>query len=570
MANLYTIINEVKRKGVSPIGYTLTGYQGVLAALQKQSVKVVDRIIQQQGASMSNRYHTLLSDLPLDANDINRDGFFYNNNQQPLFQAVCTIKDYMSFPVDCNTKDGLKKSYVSVERGVSNGRSQRSGITFPPANLDEQTMKTFSENCQTCYIGVGISFEELGQQFFKTFFPQLNLSHGKIQQLASKGYLYAQVIIPDKGNNAKVLHAKVTVNQSQSSTGPYNVFVPIPILLLNDYSSLGSVVVKMGEGQQKVGSGSVSFPLANSGYNHTTAELYDLTPQMLRAHIDQENAVTTKYVGSTLCSGGTEKTGRVRLYLSQEAKSELGALSDQNAAQLFKGTTTPNVKTTQVSTSLEEVYKNDGKLSVIIDIGHHSSYNQYKTWDEHMLAQHVAKELKSLLQSNGIRSVIIDSDSNLCPSHISSQMKAWEGEAPRTIKGKKTIRNDWERYATAKMIRHLAPSFTCYVSLHLDAASPSAKGGHSIYGSNHPKNKSLGIIMATEIVKVLPGRSNPPGHTVPAYPRDLQVTRISEIPGCLVECGFYTNQNDVKIVRDTDKVPRAIYNAIIKWYNSNG
>jgi hypothetical protein len=100
-------------------------------------------------------------------------------------------------------------------------------------------------------------------------------------------------------------------------------------------------------------------------------------------------------------------------------------------------------------------------------------------------------------------------------------MKAWEGEAPRTIKGKQTIRNDWERYATAKMIRHLAPNFTCYVALHLDAAKPSAKGGHSIYGPNHPKYKSLGIIMATEIVKILPGRSNPPGHTVPAYPRDL-------------------------------------------------
>jgi hypothetical protein len=76
----------------------------------------------------------------------------------------------------------------------------------------------------------------------------VKLTQSKIETLIGKGYLYAEVIIPEKGNNAKVLHAKVTVLQSQASTAPHGVFIPIPILLLDDYSSLGSVIIDVGDG----------------------------------------------------------------------------------------------------------------------------------------------------------------------------------------------------------------------------------------------------------------------------------------------------------------------------------
>lgn len=567
--NLYSIFNTETKKGISPIGYSMGDtYKGVLDALQSAKTIIVDRYVQNPNITggTTTRYHTLLSDLPLDSTDINKDGYFYTKDGEKLYQAVCTLKDYMSYPVQVVTKDGTKNGYASVTNGISNGRAQKTGITFPPADLNNETIESLKESCQTCYIGVGISVAELGVGFFKTFFPDLNLSQSKIETLIGKGYLYAEVIIPERGNNAKVLHTKVTVLQPQASTAPHGVFIPIPILLLNDYSSLGSVFIDVGDGtgQETIGNGKVSFPLASSSYNYKTGQISGLTPFLLSQYNNQENLTTVKHKRTSLCSGGTQKQGRVRLYFDRQASTYIGSVSEQDEKQLYKGTTQATAKTVQVNSSLKELYVNDGKLSVILDIGHIKGHNKWKDYDQHMLMQHVAKDLKNLLENKGIRTLIVDVDSSSCPPQIVAKIRQ---KMPKFTGENYSTSMDKERGATREIIQELAPDFTCYVSLHADASpdknDTKSHGGHVCYNSSYnSKNKQFAQEISKELVSVMPGRANG------IQFRKLEMLRIRGIVGCLVECGFYTNDEDVRKMRETQVVPIAICNGIINWYNS--
>jgi N-acetylmuramoyl-L-alanine amidase len=59
-----------------------------------------------------------------------------------------------------------------------------------------------------------------------------------------------------------------------------------------------------------------------------------------------------------------------------------------------------------------------------------------------------------------------------------------------------------------------------------------------------------------------------PGRDETLKLRQLEMLKITGIVGCLVECGFYTNDEDVRKMRETQVVPIAICNGIINWYNS--
>jgi hypothetical protein len=75
--------------------------------------------------------------------------------------------------------------------------------------------------------------------------------------------------------------------------------LPIPLLLLNDYKQLGTVIVNIeGKGEQKIGEGDARFPLASRQYNHKNASISGFNPSFLKAYIKDDNI--TKYIGTTL------------------------------------------------------------------------------------------------------------------------------------------------------------------------------------------------------------------------------------------------------------------------------
>ena len=62
----------------------------------------------------------------------------------------------------------------------------------------------------------------------------MNWDVEKLKSLAARGYLYGELMIPKTGN-AKVLHSKITVDVSQSNSSSYDVFIPVPLMLLDDF-----------------------------------------------------------------------------------------------------------------------------------------------------------------------------------------------------------------------------------------------------------------------------------------------------------------------------------------------
>ena len=107
--------------------------------------------------------------------------------------------------------------------------------------------------------------------------------------MASKGQLYAEVLVPKTETSAYVLHSRVIVDYGQSGesittglgeqTAKYDVFLPLPILLLDDFKALCSVTVDASNNtEEKVGDGNVTYPLASAKYNHSTASIKGLTP----------------------------------------------------------------------------------------------------------------------------------------------------------------------------------------------------------------------------------------------------------------------------------------------------
>ena len=556
--SLYKILDAPVPQGKTPIGYTVKSYQGVLAALQSEKYKEVTRNIPapNNGNNYATRYFTILGSTSI-PNGTNVDGFLFESDKvTPMYQAVCSIKDFMSFPVDCEQAIG----YVEVDKGdsLSNGRSQKSGITYPPKNLDSETITSMKEDCTDLYIGVGISTSQLAYKFFETFFQDLHLSQTKIQQFISKGYLNAQILIPQKGTNARALHAKVILNAPQLSSGTFDVWIPNPILLLNDFSEIGSITVSRGKGQEKVGD-SVKFPLASSRYYHKTGVISGFTSSFLEKYAQQDNAEKVSYVRSSLCSRGKETIGRVRLYFEEEAATQLGSLPQEYKKELFTGKVNPKslIQSETISTSSFSTATVAGKIGVLVDVGHARQGDSGATGNGHTeyeMNKMITKCLCQVLTQNGIGNELVHQP-------LGSSV----------------------RYAKSK-----ASAYACAISIHMNSAGASASGPVVLYKNNdearsigddskgHPASKPLGQAIGQRIKSVFQSTRDPAVHQPPSdgirkrndgYLRGIGDT----MPAVLIEAGFISNKNDVEKLMNPQFLRRyckAIVDGVVFWYNN--
>jgi N-acetylmuramoyl-L-alanine amidase len=49
---------------------------------------------------------------------------------------------------------------------------------------------------------------------------------------------------------------------------------------------------------------------------------------------------------------------------------------------------------------------------------------------------------------------------------------------------------------------------------------------------------------------------------------DLGILKTNKIPGCLIECGFYDNPNDLQKLKNPTEIVQAICDGIINWFNN--
>ena len=184
--SLYYIVGnglrQAAQKGKSPIGYTVDSYKGVLEALKKIKVLYKDVYVQGEAQNIGSRRYSILGQLGLGGQQV--DGFVVYGDDEMSYQAVCDVKEYMSFPVDV-AGDSIVRTYTPVKRPdetqsvthILNGMSLQntSGPTFPVADPQEdtiQSMQTATGETGLCTIGVGISITQLAVKFFNKFFDK--------------------------------------------------------------------------------------------------------------------------------------------------------------------------------------------------------------------------------------------------------------------------------------------------------------------------------------------------------------------------------------------------------------
>ena len=164
-----------------------------------------------------------------------------------------------------------------------------------------------------------------------------------MKTIAAKEALFAEVVLPTgKGSNAKVLHAMVTADIVDMQGMPFQVHIPNPLILLNDYKSIGSVSVKFNSKSTKVGQDKVVNPLASERYYHKEASISGFTPDYIKTNTKgSEQGGAIEYEGTSLCSGNTEVKGRVRLFFDSGRKAvvinALGTIPAEYEKEMFKG-----------------------------------------------------------------------------------------------------------------------------------------------------------------------------------------------------------------------------------------
>lgn len=554
------MLNKKNQQGKNLIGYTVTSYQNVLEALQAQKVITVERITNVEATPEMNyvrRNYTILNTETLDTNVIENNGFLFGGDNSPLYQAICVIDNYMSFPALYRTDNqGQKNSYVQVDKGkgISNGRTEKSGITYPPVNLS-QNIERLKQSGDKCYVGVGISTSELAIQFFKTYFPDMSsvLTQAKLQRIISLGNLYAQILVPQRKTSAKVLHAKVTLTVGTgTSNGPYVIYVPTPILLLKDFESIGSVVVDAGDnkGEVKVGKDKVTFPLSGSRYYHKTGELYGLTPNMLQNYIKQDNSHKVTYKRTTLCSQGVQAQARVRLYFDQAAKSELGAIPQQYQKQLFTGAKS-QADVTRVETVAVGAGNYNGRGGYMLDIGHSSLQGGTKAYNgkrEYEYNKQMATAVAGKLTAANIPVNLIDYP----------------------------IKNDAEFKKINAQFKRDYKDYFALVSFHnndYDGKRHENQGGSMVLTDareRHELTDVLGYELAEAMATIMTGSRCWKNKL---FRRNLGLLGgITQRPAVLLETGFLNHVKDVEKLENPetfDKLATVIANVLINFYNKH-
>ena len=353
-------LKQASQKGKSPIGYTVSSYKGVLNALERIKIVYKDVLVQGEAQSIGTRRYSILSELGLGGEE--NEGFVVHGDDQMSYQAVCDIKEYMSFPTDfTNSEAKVQRIYCPVKRPsqaasqthILNGYTLQNtaGPTFPmitPSDSFSEDMQTALGEQSNCSVGVGISLSDLGTKFFNRFFEV----EGKlwtdsfIETLASRGYLFAEVLLPFNNDTAKVLHSRVTVRHQLCSGGPFEVWLPLPLVLLDDFSALGQVSVHTNNGIEIVNQNNVKFPLRGNKYHHEESYIQNFSPSFLKAYVDGMDEDKIGYKSVNFCNQGVAKRARVRLFFSQDAKQditkEFGALSQTHNRELFRGQANPD------------------------------------------------------------------------------------------------------------------------------------------------------------------------------------------------------------------------------------
>lgn len=191
---------------------------------------------------------------------------------------------------------------------------------------------------------------------------------------------------------------------------------------------------------------------------------------------------------------------------------------------------------------------------IVIDAGHgtpdEGAINESGLSEAHINLQ-IALKLQNLLESSGSTVVLTRSDDNAIyepNSKTISQMKTSD------IKNRVKIGNN--------------SSADAFVSIHLNKIPQGQYSGwQTFYNNNNEHSKTL----ATCIQNSLNDSISKDNSRIPHKLDNIYIMKYVEIPITIVECGFLSNKEESKILKEDDYQNRlawGIYNGLMDFFNT--
>lgn len=263
-----------------------------------------------------------------------------------LQQAVCIVKPFLSFPAKAKD-DKIYNIPVEVpDNSQINGGATLSGAgTTIPTTVDENYLNAFKGAGNNFLIGVGLDLDNFVPEYLKHFYGGENSEWKSLDEsvipnlktMAEKRMLYAEITF-NIGGTGKILNAPIIINNSgstplQDASTLHHLWIPCPLIHLNDYKALGEVAFEHAGKTVSVHTGGYSYPFADSGYIHKNGSIRGLTSDYYKSNVVSHKPSFLPYKGIKWNAADVienlpskDVLARTRIYFDEEQKSEIETL----------------------------------------------------------------------------------------------------------------------------------------------------------------------------------------------------------------------------------------------------
>lgn len=360
--DLYDLVSKTIQNGDNKIskvqiGYTVDSYKGVLSALQKAQAQMSKSEPMSDGYIVRNPIFarwTEMSSINLGGVVNQADGFVVDGsgNYETYRQQRVKFLPFMTFVVRVKDEKGEMKPHIanfdSHIETLNRGESVALGgkVAYPPKDIDENSCSSIAMAVggmsNSCEIGIAVDLTDgtgTADAFFQKCYPKV-YKEGIGGKLASRRALMAEIAFVG-GNKANTLHARVIANSGNTPSGSvHNAYIPIPLLLTNEYMTLADVEINIGQ-LVRIGTSDCDYPFKDSNFNHKNCSLDGFTPQYFKDIIKNKLSVADTKVKFASASQG-DNFGYIRFYIDKEKEAQISDclaidIPEEYKVEIFKG-----------------------------------------------------------------------------------------------------------------------------------------------------------------------------------------------------------------------------------------
>lgn len=253
--NLFTVLNQAEVKGKTPIGYTVTSYQNVLEALQKdlRNYNIAEKSDGVLG--MKRNDYSGVSNMTFDSNGMSQDV------QSGIWKMSLTLDG--AIPVQYNNNYAIAK-FGNNSTNNTNSNPFCNSTELCPLELSQQARDRITRD--DFKIGISLDLANLGVGYFKKYYAstQTEFTEEMVRKLFQNHCLRAQIVFPQ--TNKSLVVAVIGQTPFANSACCY---ITTPLVGANQWKDAGiNLKIKVsGQPQDFIPSGTTyTFPCLGKNY----------------------------------------------------------------------------------------------------------------------------------------------------------------------------------------------------------------------------------------------------------------------------------------------------------------